>query len=279
MNGDTLQTYVDHLEPVSESLGVAPCRQSLERLHATWERVPAWVTQGHMPMLDAVVVHEFVRATTPRRVVEIGTASGVSICAVALALEAAGALRDAQIHTYDGDTRCYFDRDRRTGEAIAEMLPALADTIAVHRGENTINAARQHPARSIDLAIIDGDHRHPYPMIDLALLAPALAPGAWVLLHDINLPSFTFRDPVSGADMTFPHTGAEKLYRAWPGVTVEPAPGAYVNIGAIRVPDEGLTAEQVAAILDPTPLDEGVDAGHASEWIEHAKLPATPTRP
>lgn len=277
MSDRLLRACVEHLEPIHRALGVRADEPALQRLFRVWARTPEWVSEGYMPELDAVVVHEVVRAVAPRTMVEIGTASGVSICAAALGLEAAGALGDAEIHTYDCCKWCYFDESRLIGSAVGEMLPEHAETINVHRLCSTLDASREHAPGTIDVAVIDGDHRHPFPMIDLALLSRALAPGAWVILHDIYLPHMSFPDPAGGADKRYPHSGAEKLFAAWPWEKAEPAPGDYVNIGIVRVPEDGLNPERVASILSHGPYDEGVTDADVSAWLGLAGLAPAPS--
>ena len=93
---------------------------------------------------------------------------------------------------------------------------------------DTSGSARRVGAAPLryDLAFIDGDHRHPWPLLDLLHLAPVLAAGAWVALHDVALarilPSCASR-------------GAEWLFDLWPGEKLA-GTGDAENIGAVRLP-------------------------------------------
>lgn len=277
MTSPLLRNCMAHLEPIHAALGLAPDRASIEKLLAAWARIPAWVAEGYMPALDAVVVHEVARAIQPSLTVEIGTASGVSVCAVALGLTARGPLGTRRIHTYDADTTCYFDRSREVGSAAAEILPELAPALTFHRGQASELIPKHHPPRSIEMAVIDGDHRHPFPLIDLAHLAPLLAPGAWVVLHDTHLPEFSFPQPGEAEPRRYLHTGAQRLYDAWPGPKAEPAPGSYVNIGIVRVPDGGIDLDVVRRLLQPEPFDPETPRESAVTALRRASLDPTST--
>ncbi len=267
-----VQRCLEHLVPIHSALGLDPDEASIVRLIGVWDRKPEWVTEGYMPVLDAIVVHEVARATQTKTVIEIGTASGVSVCAAVLGLDAVGVLHERAIHTYDCSEQCYFDERRAVGSAAAEMLPDLAHRVTVHRSESTMDASRQHAPGTVGMAIIDGDHRHPMPMIDMALLSCVLAPGAWVVLHDICLSQFEFPHPDGGEPVRYLHTGAEKLFEAWSWEKAKPAPGDYVNIGIVRVPDEGLTPQRIESMLSAVPLDDGITPKHAMWWMEQAGL-------
>ena len=210
---------------------------------------PAWVA-GSVGIADAMMLYDAAFCLRPRLVAEIGTAAGVSACALLLALRDAGVpLRREDgltaLHTFDAQERCYFDASRAIGAAIAEMTPDLAHGATVHAGCTAADAGATLPARSVELAFIDADHRHPMPTADLLALAPALAPGAWVVLHDLAL-----HESAGGREY-----GPIALYDAWPfekfrGDRAANGKPGCANVGLIRLPDRPLVASDVRGALE-----------------------------
>jgi len=144
---------------------------------------PGWV-KGIVGFRDARFLFERVLAVAPRVVVEVGTASGMSTAILAHALELSG---QGRLFTYDLRERFYEDETRLVGDAAREMVPPeVLERITFRNPAVAIDAGREHKA--VDFAFIDGNHRHPWPALDLLALLDALPPGAEVALHDINLP-------------------------------------------------------------------------------------------
>ena len=93
-------------------------------------------------------------------------------------------------------------------------------------------------------AFIDANHKHPAPTADLLWLLPALAPGAWVALHDINLPRVAevYGEYHNGEKVPWADRGAKELFDGWPWEKISGrAIGSRIvgsNIGAIRIPSD-----------------------------------------
>ncbi|MCL4741237.1 MAG: class I SAM-dependent methyltransferase [Phycisphaerales bacterium] len=210
---------------------------------------PAWAA-GSVGIADAMMLYDAAFCLRPRLVAEIGTAAGVSACALLLGLHDAGVpLRREDgltvLHTFDALDRCYFDASRAVGEAIGEMTPDLAHGATVHGGRTAAHAGAALPARSVELAFIDADHRHPMPTGDLLALAPALAPGAWVALHDLAL-----HESSGGREY-----GPIALFEAWPfekmrGLRAPNGRPGCANVGLIRLPDRPVVASDVRGALE-----------------------------
>ncbi|MCA9311367.1 MAG: class I SAM-dependent methyltransferase, partial [Phycisphaerales bacterium] len=206
---------------------------------------PDWAT-GYTNHLDSAFLWDVLEATRPRRLLEIGTASGIST-----AMLLAGADRfcpdDALVYSFDLASHCYFDADRPLAAAIADMAPELAGRARLFARANAIDAASCFRVGDVDFAFIDGNHAHPAPTLDLIALLYALRPGAWVVLHDIE--DTALQQITPGADWG-DVTGAEQLFRAWPWAKVQPSGDhpAMRNVGAIRMPAH--PADAVGPLLD-----------------------------
>jgi len=188
---------------------------------------PAWV-EGGISGEDAAFLLELVLDHGPRRVLEVGTAAGTSSAALLFALDQLQDPEGATLVSVDIRATCYFDVHRRTGSAVADLYPQPRARWQLDAACDARLACTRYSAGPIDLALVDANHRHPWPLVDLLYLASILRPAAWVALHDIDLPRLY---PAYAAE----GSGAQYLFEAWPFEKVR-APGAVSNIGAVRLP-------------------------------------------
>lgn len=213
--------------------------------------VPAWAS-GYVNHRDGLLLWDLVEAVRPRAVVEVGVSSGVSSALLASALRRFAGPTDQhpRLLSVDIASRCHFDASRTIGEAIAEINPVLASEIELRTGWSAVDAARACEVGSVDLAFIDGNHLHPAPTLDLIALLPVMRPGAWVALHDIELPHIAKAVGGPGREHA---SGAQRLFRAWPFEKIQPEnPNPVLNnIGAVRIPadPEGDLAGVLVSLL------------------------------
>lgn len=207
---------------------------------------PEWAV-GSISFHDAMFLYDFVRGLKPRRVIEIGVASGGSTAFLLMALADAGVPMldergEPTLQSFDLHPWCYFDYAKPVGSAVLEMAKHLWKGLRLRTGCTAVDAGRIWAHEPVELAFVDADHRHPGTTADVLGLMPALAPGAWVVLHDIRLPEAARREEErigKQVDWREQH-GAEWLFEAWPrekicGGTVNTGMGG-TNIGAIRMP-------------------------------------------
>jgi hypothetical protein len=198
---------------------------------------PSWV-QGGLSTGDAAFLVSLVAREHPRTVIEIGVAAGTSSAALLYALDQLPAVELLRLlHSVDVRPTCYFDPLRLVGSAVADMYPEH-QTMWILDTKGSARRVGTSPQR-YDLAFIDGDHRHPWPLFDLLHLAPVLIPGAWVALHDISLPRCWPK---------FPQHGAQWLFEQWSGEKVAGV-GDAENIGAVRLPANLRELNAVAVAL------------------------------
>ena len=77
------------------------------------------------------------------------------------------------------------------------------------------------------------------PIADILALQPALRPGAWVVIHDVNLPRVAREhEQRTGTKVDWHQSGVERLLAHWPYEKIAGEGGAF-NIGAIRMPLSG----------------------------------------
>lgn len=192
-------------------------------------RRPKW-GRGMITRDDARFLHDLVVRLRPNVAIEIGVASGCSSVHIlaAMATYRRRAAGDVWLHACDVAERCYFDESKRTGAAVSELAPELGAHYRFIVGD-VLLARQMLPGLHASFAFIDANHLHPWAAADLLGLLPALAPGAWVALHDIRLPMIDRSRWRRGY-------GPHNLFERWPGEKIRG--GTDDNIGAIRMPDD-----------------------------------------
>lgn len=230
----------------------------------TLYKPPAWVAQGSVSGGDAMFLYSMVRCLKPRRIVEIGVASGCSSSVLAAAASDAGRpmpdeRHEPVVHGFDILDHVYYDRTRPVGSALHEMIPELAGGVRFHPGLGAADAAALFASEPLTFAFIDADHNHPWPTADLLALAPALAPGAWVALHDLSLPKIARdHEARSGEKVTWGTYGPRWLFDHWPFEKLA-GEGEGWNIGAVRMPlDRPLRREDLTQVIG-MPWEADVD--------------------
>ena len=135
------------------------------------------------------LIYDHVRRTRPKRVLELGTAHGVSACYIAAALEANG---EGTIVTVDHGAAHYDP----TPEAILNRV-GLAHLVAIVREHSSYNwflknqVERQSDANGncepiYDFVFLDGSHNFDIDGLAVILIEKLLRPGGWLLLDDLD---------------------------------------------------------------------------------------------
>lgn len=215
---------------------------------------PSWA-RGAIHEEDARFLHDTILDSRPRSALEIGVASGCSSVVILKAFEATGhgAADGPWLHSFDVAPACYFAPSIPTGAAVAELVPHLLPRFAFVEGD-ALTARQRLRDQHVDFAFVDGNHYHPWPVADVMALLPVLSPGAWIVLHDINLPNISVR--------SLRGYGPEYLYARWP---FEKRHGGFGdNVGAIRVPRD----LRALAALWPEVLDLPWEAALPDEVCE-----------
>ena len=217
---------------------------------AVYTSRPDWVA-GTISLDDARFLFGRVIAAGADPVIEVGTASGVSTAIVATALDVAAGGADgaspSRLFTYDISPYFYADPSRVTGDAAREMVrPELVERITF-RQASAAGLAAEHGADAIAFLFLDANHKHPMPAIDLLAALDALAPGAEVAMHDINLPELRAEFADWGAKHVFDGLELDKY--------VDPDV-ALPNIGSVIVPrDKAGMRDQLLELIYAHPWE------------------------
>jgi len=207
---------------------------------------PAW-SQGHISLDDAIFLDRMVREHEPQEIIEVGVASGCSSAVLLRSLALLGGPR--KLHSFDIVNYCYFDPERPVGTAVEELAPQFMEYWSLYTAHRALDAGVQLKGRNIRLAFIDADHRHPWATLDLWALLPALAPDAWIVLHDITLARFS----------EWKVFGPEFLFESWPGEKTRASESS--NIGAIRLAGNHRQARRWLTESLCNPWEIAVDKG------------------
>lgn len=189
---------------------------------------------GGIGSRDSFFLTSLVSILAPRRVIEIGTLTGFSTAIIAAAIYHRHGIRDQiTVETIDSQTHCIIDTSRPVGFEVPELVPDLASTVRIHTGRESDIVGEIAGPGKFELAFIDADHRHPWPLLDVLRLAPFIQRQGWIVLHDIQLGSYIQgeRDAGRTREPAAPY-GAEWLFERWPFRKLRS-----FHIGAIELPE------------------------------------------
>jgi predicted O-methyltransferase YrrM len=217
---------------------------------------PEWVT-GHISVHDARYLFRRVLEARAAVVVEIGTASGLStafLCHALSLAEKAGLIgSEFEVVSYDLNPRFYADESKETGDAARQLLePGLLEHVVFRSPATAIAVPHHHGQDSLTLLFLDANHAHPWPTLDLLATLDCLAPGAEVVLHDINLPLRSASFTAWGVKHLFDELDVQKDVDSG-----DPLP----NIGSITIPaDKEAFRDQLLSVLFAHSWEVDVDA-------------------
>ncbi len=132
-----------------------------------------------------------IKKKKPKKIVEVGVASGGTTCIILNCLEKLGEKsQNTKMYSVDLSEFYYKDKTKKTGYLL-EQLQDMLKTYHQHTlltGKTLAERIDEiAPDRDIDFIILDTVHSLPGELLDFILCFPYLKKGATVVLHDIRL--------------------------------------------------------------------------------------------
>lgn len=163
---------------------------SLEEIAEIFQRF--WRTgYGSVSKDEVVFIQELIQKYRPKNFLEIGTASGLSAGLISLFLERA---EGELFVTIDHDDTFFGDSTKNNGF----LIPEIYQNGRVKVERKVFKTAFDLDSMNVqfDMAFIDANHQHPWPLIDTLCLWPWLTGEKIVIHHDLRL--FFKQDVVFG---------------------------------------------------------------------------------
>lgn len=150
----------------------------IERIHEQFWR-PGW---GSVAADEMLYFQDLIAKHRPEGFIEIGTASGLSGGLICLLLEENGGQR---FTTVDHDNTFFGDTTQENGF----QLPLIYDGDKVQVTRHTFKIAADVPGlgETYDMAFVDANHQHPWPLIDTLCIYPVMTGPKLVFEHDLDL--------------------------------------------------------------------------------------------
>lgn len=140
---------------------------------------PGW-SQGDQQVVDAAVLIACAELSGKEAMLEIGTSAGEGAAAMLHGSSATG----AKLHCIDFSDVVYYEKSKSVGSVVAEAFPQHADRLTLHL-KNRCDQIR-NIGEKFDLVHIDGNHSHPWGLIDMLRAMPFVKPGGLIVFHDAN---------------------------------------------------------------------------------------------
>lgn len=150
----------------------------IERIHNEHWR-PGW---GSVTPEEVGVFQEHIAKHRPKSFIEVGTASGLSGGLIALLLEENGGERFV---TVDHDNTFFGDPSKENGFLLPTIYPG--GRVEIIRRPFTIAADIPSFDERHQMAFVDANHQHPWPLLDTLCLYPVLDGPRLVFEHDLDL--------------------------------------------------------------------------------------------
>ena len=167
----------------------------------------------------------------PKKIVEVGVASGGTTAIILQTLEDIGA--PYEMHSIDLSPNLWSNPNYPTGFlatfAKENVFGTLNGTHTFHLG--TILPQVIDEIGGVDFVILDTTHMLPGELLDFIAVLPYLTDEALVVLHDVSLHQFTNCEKADATGILFGAVTAEKFLNFQPDECVF----RYPNIAALRV--------------------------------------------
>ena len=138
---------------------------------------------SEMGEVDRKFLNGIVRQIKPKKILEVGVASGGS---AAIILNAINEYNDSFLYSVDYFKEYYRDKTKDSGFIIKELYPHFLNKWKLYTG-GTIAKFIDNIGKDIDLCLLDTVHSNPGEFLDFLVVLPYLKNGSVLVIHDIAL--------------------------------------------------------------------------------------------
>jgi hypothetical protein len=166
-------------EPSISSISLDECLD----LHKKYYNENIGTLEYHEISWVAGTVHE----RKPGIFLELGVASGLTTGIIGRVLSQIG---QGRIIGLDAATQFYGDKTKQVGFLVDDLIEGSSRPRIAIKAPAFMAQIPEFlgPDDRIDLALIDGDHQHPWTTLDMLCLLPFMNPGrGGIFVHDVNL--------------------------------------------------------------------------------------------
>ena len=274
-----------HLSALLGCDGRIPPAGEIEFLHSMLHRPVHHL--GAIGCGDYCFLTALISVLAPRRVIEIGTSTGFSAAVIAAALSRRHE-NNSSVWVDTIDVRSKIDKMGPIGFEIPALIPDLTTLVRLHTPHDATFVSELAKRDELEIVFIDGNHHHPWPLLDLLRLAPYVRSGGWIVLHDIQLGTIGRKAIEAGQAWKYDASyGAEWLFDNWPFRKISAATdlksvkqiqevcaelerwvrGLGSNIGAVQLPNDKSALIPFALRLMSVPFEI---TGKAATRARHA---------
>lgn len=191
---------------------------------------------------DGYFIAAYLAAIQPTCLIEVGISSGVSSAFILYAGERLGLLKTGKTFLHSVDL---FDKHPNFGFEIGRVVelnfPQFLKYWRPHFGKPLPELARdgtnEYKEITSDvptMAFIDGNHMHPWPLVDLVAASRLIQEGSWALLQDTQMMERWLANCVEqGVPCPPPCRGVNYISTLWPASKVI-GTGMSYNMAAVR---------------------------------------------
>lgn len=137
---------------------------------------------GSVAIDELLFIQELVAKHRPRRVLEIGMASGLSTGFLARFMAENGG---ESLVSIDHDDTFFGDPTKPNGFLVSELYSGGATQVDLIKFCTSLDLAGI--SGQFDMAFVDANHQHPWPAIDTMALFPRMTGAKIVIHHDLRL--------------------------------------------------------------------------------------------
>lgn len=153
------------------------------------KKLTGWFNQhwsqdmGAVDGRDIGFLAAMIKRQSPKQMVEIGCASGLSTAILAQILGQHG---PSKLDSFDLAETFYADPTKPVGYLLKDLPAPENVALQIHTGMTSMDVER-HLDEPIELCFIDAAHKHPWPLIDTLAVLPLMAPGGVIVHHDLQM--------------------------------------------------------------------------------------------